>query len=231
MIVKRSFRLARSLSALLPFRDAQAVVLSLLPGYIDGLSDLTPDWELVLVDDGSTDATPEILCEFAHAYPQVRLAIHAQTRGAYLAYCTALALSRGETLFLPLSYRPVNLDGLHRLWAASKDVSIVVGIFAGSPARQPAIECLMIQRSVASPILSAISSPARLMEVLTRFEPDVTIVNLGAETGHRREEFKPAFSEMYTAAQGPEGLPPPKSAFVRPARVVSQPLEPLTFGE
>lgn len=224
--------MARSLSTLLPFHNAQDVVLSLLPGYIDGLSDLTPNWELVLVDDGSADATPEILCEFAHAYPQVRLALHAQPRGTYLAYCTALALSRGETLFLPLSHRPVSLDGLHRLWRASGNTSIVVGIAEETPFGEPGPECLMIRRSVASPILSAIGSNPRLLEVLARFEPDVVAIGLGAQNGCRKDEGHSEASEKYTAPQGPESLPPPpKGFYARPAHVLLQRIRQFALEE
>jgi glycosyltransferase involved in cell wall biosynthesis len=42
---------------------------------------LTPDHEIIVIDDGSRDATPLVLDELARVYPQVRVVHHAQNRG------------------------------------------------------------------------------------------------------------------------------------------------------
>jgi glycosyltransferase involved in cell wall biosynthesis len=57
-----------------------------------------PDWELVLVDNASTDNTGELAASFAAQYPEK--IVHAQERrpGLSLARNTGVALARGEIL-------------------------------------------------------------------------------------------------------------------------------------
>ena len=42
---------------------------------------LTPNYEIIVVNDGSADGTAEILDELARIYPQVRVVHHAKNRG------------------------------------------------------------------------------------------------------------------------------------------------------
>ena len=63
---------------------------------------LTPDFEVIVVNDGSTDATEDILDELARTYPQVRVIHHPRNRGYGAALRTGFAAATKE------------LDRLHR---------------------------------------------------------------------------------------------------------------------
>lgn len=52
------------------------------------------DWELIIVDDGSTDATREVLQQFAD--PRIRIVTHAENCGVCAAKNTGLDHVRGE---------------------------------------------------------------------------------------------------------------------------------------
>ena len=52
---------------------------------------LTPDFEVIVVNDGSTDSTREILDELARTYPRVRVIHHAGNRGYGAALRTGFA--------------------------------------------------------------------------------------------------------------------------------------------
>jgi cellulose synthase/poly-beta-1,6-N-acetylglucosamine synthase-like glycosyltransferase len=74
-----------------------------LPGLIERLSQIEyPDWEVVITDDRSTDATPEILARAAQADPRIRIVRIDDERtdlvGKKRALTEAISVSRGEVL-------------------------------------------------------------------------------------------------------------------------------------
>lgn len=218
-----------SLCVMLPFRNAEHVALTLIPEYIEVCSELPADWEIVAIDDGSQDATPEILCELAQIYPQLRVATTVQPRGFYNALCTALSLSQAYTLFIPLRYRLIPLDAMHRLWAAAQKHALVVGI-PSYRTEYDEIECLMLHRSLASPIFPALSSPDRLAQVISRFETDAVVVTLGHASDSSSAELASRSLTM-TTSSGPEILPrPPKSLTLRAARDLLQRIKRFAAG-
>jgi dolichol-phosphate mannosyltransferase len=57
-------------------------------------------WELVLVDDGSSDGSTEIIRKFAKADPRVRPVIFARNYGHQLAVTAGMDYSRGEAVII-----------------------------------------------------------------------------------------------------------------------------------
>jgi phenylacetate-CoA ligase len=73
--------------------------------------------ELILVDDGSQDATAEVMAQLAAAHPFVVIARHPSTRGIAVAWRTGLARARGHYVCLidaDLQYQPEDIDRLYR---------------------------------------------------------------------------------------------------------------------
>lgn len=54
--------------------------------------------EVMIVDDGSTDATPRIAAEMAEKYPEVRVITHPQNRGPGSALITGFAESKNDVI-------------------------------------------------------------------------------------------------------------------------------------
>ena len=86
----------RSLSVLLPVKDAQATLTALVHEILDLATDLGGQFELLIIDDGSTDATSEVAHELTHDYPQVRVVRHGMPLGREAAIRTGLDRSQGE---------------------------------------------------------------------------------------------------------------------------------------
>jgi glycosyltransferase involved in cell wall biosynthesis len=68
-------------SMFFPAYNDGGTIASLVIRAVQVASRLTPDFEVIIVNDGSTDATRDIADELARTYPQVRAVHHARNRG------------------------------------------------------------------------------------------------------------------------------------------------------
>lgn len=106
------------LSALMPLRNVQGILESTVLEWLEVLTDLTPQTEIVVVDDASCDATIEVALELMAQYPQLRVTRHATPRGWRASLLTAMERCRGEILFFPDPECILGLNELPRLWRA-----------------------------------------------------------------------------------------------------------------
>ncbi|MFH1924713.1 MAG: glycosyltransferase [Planctomycetota bacterium] len=125
----------RSLSALLPIQNVESTLARMVGEYLDVLPELTRDFQVVVADDGSHDATIEVADELATHYPQVTVVRHASPRGRVAALGTALGRSTGEILLVRDEECDLSMDEVHRLWRAMDEHEIVLGRLGPSPDR------------------------------------------------------------------------------------------------
>lgn len=117
----------RSLSVLLPVQNAQSTLAEAVLDLLEVLPELTPQFEILVVDDGSQDATIEVADELAARYPQITALRHATPRGRLAAIATGLARSRGEVILLQDADCAVASDEICRLWRAIDNHEVVLG--------------------------------------------------------------------------------------------------------
>lgn len=84
-----------AISILMPVRDAAATLGEAMGSLV---AQTWEDWELIAVDDGSTDATPELLRHWERAESRVRVLRHGAGCGIVAALNTALEAARGEVI-------------------------------------------------------------------------------------------------------------------------------------
>src|ERR1044071_4763124 len=69
------------LSVFFPAYNDSGTIESMVIRAVEAAAELTPDYEVIVVNDGSADATPQILDELARTYSHVRIVHHAKNRG------------------------------------------------------------------------------------------------------------------------------------------------------
>lgn len=116
------------LSVFFPAYNDSGTIASLVIVAVQTARQLTPDFEVIVVNDGSADATPRILAELAKLYPEVRIVTHEQNRGYGGALRSGFAAARKEIVFYTdgdAQYDPAELALLWRRFGA--DVDLVNG--------------------------------------------------------------------------------------------------------
>lgn len=108
--------LERSLTVLLPVHNQQSALAGQVQRILDVLPDLTGQFELIIIDDGSTDATIEVADELANRYPQIRVARHAIPQGRRAALRTGLQKSTGEVILLHDEGNGLSMKEVQKRW-------------------------------------------------------------------------------------------------------------------
>lgn len=115
-----------SISVILPVYNRQETLARRLERLLDDLSELTPVVQVLVVDDGSTDATPEILEELRCRYPQIEVLRHARPVGPSAAAQRCLNAAQGDFVFVQESYEPIDIEDVKHLWQLRSDRSLVM---------------------------------------------------------------------------------------------------------
>lgn len=114
------------LSVFFPAYNDGGTIASLVIRAVLTARTLTPDFEVIVVDDGSADSTAVVADELARLYPQVRVVHHPANRGYGGALQTGFAAATKELVFYTdgdAQYDPAEMAAL---WARMTDDADVV---------------------------------------------------------------------------------------------------------
>jgi glycosyltransferase involved in cell wall biosynthesis len=141
-----------SLSVLLPVYNAQHRLEPQVAHALEVLHDLTDQFELMIVDDGSTDDTIEVARSLATCYPQVNAIRHPARLGLDEAIQTGLDHTVGEVVVVGDQERGIDPEDLRELWrlrdaaprlvtaggeSRASDTAWVNRLFSWNPSRRP----------------------------------------------------------------------------------------------
>jgi glycosyltransferase involved in cell wall biosynthesis len=103
-----------SVSVFVPVNNAQSELEAQVERILDLLPDLTSKFDVLIIDDGSTDDTAEIARNLAARYPQVE-AIHLESpRGVDEAIRAGLAYRPGGVVMVHTAEMPLDEQRLRR---------------------------------------------------------------------------------------------------------------------
>ena len=95
----RSQLMSEGISVFFPAYNDEASIAGLVTEALALLPGLTDDFEVIVVDDGSTDGTARVLEELARAVPRLRVVRHEVNRGYGAALRTGFASATKDLVF------------------------------------------------------------------------------------------------------------------------------------
>src|SRR6266571_5186704 len=117
-----------SLSVFFPAYNDSGTIASMVIRTVKAASELTSDFEIIVVDDGSADSTADIADELARTYPQVRAVHHPTNRDYGAALQTGFRSATKELIFYTDGDAQYDPTELKALWARlTPDADVVNG--------------------------------------------------------------------------------------------------------
>ena len=114
-----------SLSVFFPAYNDSGTIASLVITALQSASKLTPDYEVIVVNDGSSDTTAEILAELARVYPHVKVVTHPSNRGYGGALRSGFGTASKDAIFYTdgdAQYDPAEMELLWPKMTAGVDL-------------------------------------------------------------------------------------------------------------
>ena len=124
-----------SISLVLPAHNEADNIEPLVAEAVPALSAVTDDFEIVVVDDGSRDATAEVTRRLAQSEPRLRLVQHPVNRGFGAAVLTGLTSGTKDWIFYTDADRHFVLAEIARFMPYTDKADLIAGYRA--PRRDP----------------------------------------------------------------------------------------------
>jgi len=116
------------LSVFFPAYNDSGTIASMVIRAVQAASELTPDYEVIVVNDGSSDATAAVADELASKYSNVRVIHHEKNRGYGGALQTGIRSATKELIFYTDGDAQYDPAELALLWESlTPDADIVNG--------------------------------------------------------------------------------------------------------
>lgn len=114
------------LSVLLPVHNTHNSLVRMATDLLEVLPELTSRFELIVIDDASTDVSGEAAHDLAIRFPQVRAVRNASRLGRAGLTRVGLSQARGELLLVCDEGCQLDLRDLHKLWRTRRDYDAVL---------------------------------------------------------------------------------------------------------
>lgn len=176
------------LSVIIPCYNERATVAEI----ISRVHAVVPEAEIVVVDDGSTDGSREILGALNGTHPYVRVMLHAKNGGKGAALQTGIQAATGDIILIQdadLEYDPRDYPGLLRPIEEGRADVVYGSRFLGGPRKT-----MMFWHMVANKLLTLLTNVLYntiLSDMETGYKVFKSDVIKGVPLRARRFDFEP----------------------------------------
>jgi putative flippase GtrA len=116
-----------SLSVVLPAHNEEQIITSTVTAVLAELNGWNMDFEIIVVDDGSTDRTGHLVAALAQTHHQVRLVTHEVNRGYGAALVSGFATATKDLTFFMDSDGQFRISDLHAFFPFIEEYDAVLG--------------------------------------------------------------------------------------------------------
>jgi glycosyltransferase involved in cell wall biosynthesis len=116
-----------AVSFILPAYNEEACIESAVTDALAALRKYTSRFEIIVVDDGSADATPELLAKLDASVPELRVIRHERNIGYGAALRTGFKAAKMPLVFYTDSDCQFDINEIERSLPLSKDYDVVTG--------------------------------------------------------------------------------------------------------
>lgn len=132
-----------SLTVFVPAYNEEANISLIIEDVLKYVPALAKKWELIIVNDGSTDQTARIVRTYSERHAQVKLVNHAHNRGYGAAVKTGLRSARYDWIFFTDSDRQFRFEELATFISHRESADFVIGY--RKKRRDPLIRLIIAQ--------------------------------------------------------------------------------------
>lgn len=111
-----------SLSVILPVSNAQSRLAADVERLLEMLPEVTRQFEILIIDNGSTDLTEEVAYDLSCQYPQVRARRNPYATGKATAIDIGMKIAKGDVVMIQDAGHPLSLDDIRALWSMQGDL-------------------------------------------------------------------------------------------------------------
>lgn len=119
--------LARSLSVIVPAYNESGNILGTLQSVTDALAPLGLDHEILVIDDGSTDGTSDLVRSQAARFPQARLLINDRNRGFGWTYRRGVHEASRDCIVMVHGDNAWGAETLRALFSRLGEADVIIG--------------------------------------------------------------------------------------------------------
>ncbi len=124
---EKALLMTQSLSVVLPVYNEESVIAATIEDVLNALPHWVRDYEVILVNDGSSDRTGDILAAIASSTPQVRVITHERNQGYGAALADGFTAASGELAFFMDADGQFDIHDLPRLLTFINEYDAVIG--------------------------------------------------------------------------------------------------------